>query len=79
MGVQKYFKFPTLRIFPFFSINYIYIHSLQNRSLDSLQGAIMHLSSSSPWGGGGGGRAVGGGTGDFVGILQHICAPVVGE
>ena len=28
---------------------------------------------------GGGTRAVGGGIGDFVGILQHICAPVVGE
>ena len=27
----------------------------------------------------GGPRAVGGGIGDFVGILQHICAPVVGE
>ena len=41
----------------------------------------MHLSSPSPRGGGGGGgsRAVGGGIGDFVGILQHICAPVVGE
>ena len=37
----------------------------------------MHLSSSSPKGGGS--RAVGGGTGDFVGILQHICAPVVVE
>ena len=28
---------------------------------------------------GGGPWAVGGGIGDFVGILQHICAPVVGE
>ena len=27
----------------------------------------------------GGTWAVGGGSGDFVGILQHICAPVVGE
>ena len=38
---------------------------------------VMHFSSSSPRGGGP--RAVGGGIGDFVGILQHICAPVVGE
>ena len=37
---------------------------------------IMHLSSSSPRGVP---QAVGGGIGDFVGILQHICAPVVGE
>ena len=37
----------------------------------------MHLSSSSPKGEGP--RAVGGGIGDFVGILQHICASVVGE
>ena len=36
----------------------------------------MHLLSSSSRGGP---RAVGGGIGDFVGILQHICAPVVGE
>lgn len=36
----------------------------------------MHLSSSSLSGGGGGGAgAVGGGIGDFVGILQDICAP----
>ena len=42
--------------------------------------SIMHLSSSFLRGGGGGGpRAVGGGIGDFVEILQHICAPVVGE
>ena len=27
----------------------------------------------------GGPRAVGGGFGDFMGILQHIFAPVVGE
>ena len=38
---------------------------------------IMHLSSSSPRGGGP--RAVGGEIGDFVGILQHISAPIVGE
>ena len=29
--------------------------------------------------GGGGPRAIGGGIGDFVGIFQHVCAPVVGE
>ena len=43
---------------------------------------IMHLSSSSPRGGGGGGGGtpgVGGVIGDFVRILQHICAPVVGK
>ena len=39
----------------------------------------MHLSSSSPRGGGGGlPRSVGGGIGDFVGILQRIFTPVVG-
>ena len=39
---------------------------------------LMHLSSSSPRGGGGP-RAVGGGIGDFVGILQHIFPPVLEE
>ena len=44
------------------------------------QKMLMHLSSSSPSGGGGGGpRAIGGGIGDFVGIFQHVCVPVVGE
>ena len=37
----------------------------------------MHLSLSSPRGGGP--QAVGGGIGDFVGTLQNIYAPVVGE
>ena len=36
---------------------------------------FMHLSSSSPRGGP---QAVGGGIGNFVGTLQHICVPVVG-
>ena len=38
---------------------------------------LMHLSSSSPRGGKP--RVAGGGIGDFVGILQHICVPVVAE
>ena len=38
----------------------------------------MHLSSSSPRVGGGS-RAVGGGTGDFVGILLHIGSPWWGK
>ena len=70
-GKHELYFDPTLE-----HLQYIFSRSLNNKDHFPV---VMHLSSSSLTGGGGGPRAVGGGIGDFVGILQHICAPVVGE